>query len=241
MIMDAETLLANLPLLWAGALRTLELTIYTLVGGFLIALPVAFARNAPVAAQRAFAHAFIFVFRGAPLLVIIYLVYYGLPQIPGIQQTPIWLLIERPMPVAVLALSLNSAGFLAEIIAGALRNVPAGEVEAARAFGLNRLQVFWRIVTPNAARLGIRAYGNEVVFVLKGTAVVNFITITDLVGAAHQIYFNTFDAITPLLVAGAIYLVIVFAILLIVGRIERWLTPWAYAQIAPVAAREARA
>ena len=242
MIMDAETLVANLPLLWAGALRTLELMIYTLLGGFLIALPVAFARNSSAAAQRAFAHAFIFVFRGAPLLVIIFLLYYGLPQIPGIKETPVWLVIERPMPVAVLALSLNSAGFLAEIIAGALRNVPVGEVEAARAFGLNRLQVLWRIVTPNAARLGIRAYGNEVVFVLKGTAVVNFITITDLVGAAHQIYFNTFDAITPLLVAGAIYLVIVFAILMLVGWMERRLTPWTHARVVPViGAREVQA
>jgi His/Glu/Gln/Arg/opine family amino acid ABC transporter permease subunit len=242
MIMDAETLVANLPLLCAGALRTLELMIYTLVGGFLIALPVAFARNSSATARRAFAHAFIFVFRGAPLLVIIFLLYYGLPQIPGIKETPVWLLIERPMPVAVLALSLNSAGFLAEIIAGALRNVPVGEVEAARAFGLTRLQVLWRIVAPNAARLGIRAYGNEVVFVLKGTAVVNFITITDLVGAANQVYFNTFDPITPLLAAGAIYLVIVFAILILVGRIERLLTPWAYVRIEPVTmAREAQA
>jgi His/Glu/Gln/Arg/opine family amino acid ABC transporter permease subunit len=241
-MMDAETLVANLPLLWAGALRTLELMSYTLLGGFLIALPVAFARNSSRAGPRAFAHAFIFVFRGAPLLVIIFLLYYGLPQIPGVKETPIWLLIERPMPVAVLALSLNSAGFLAEIIAGALRNVPAGEVEAARAFGLNRLQVLWRIIAPNAARLGIRAYGNEVVFVLKGTAVVNFITITDLVGAANQVYFNTFDPITPLLAAGAIYLVIVFVILTLVGRIERRLTPWTYGRVMPViAGREVQA
>jgi His/Glu/Gln/Arg/opine family amino acid ABC transporter permease subunit len=234
MIMDMETLIANLPVLWAGALRTLELMTYTLLGGFLIALPVAFARNSPVAGWRAFAHAFIFVFRGAPLLVIIFLLYYGLPQIPGIKQTPVWLLIERPMPVAVLALSLNSAGFLAEIMAGALRNVPAGEVEAARAFGFNRLKVLWRIVAPNAARLGIRAYGNEIVFVLKGTAVVNFITITDLVGAANQVYFNTFDPITPLLVAGAMYLVVVFLILGLVAWAERRLTPWKYVRIAAV-------
>src|SRR5262245_62204683 len=97
MIMDVETLVANLPLLWAGALKTLELMIYTLAGGFLIALPVAFARNSRAAGQRAFAHAFIFVFRGAPLLVIIYLFYYGLPQISWIKATQGWLLMDRPM------------------------------------------------------------------------------------------------------------------------------------------------
>src|SRR5262249_53831277 len=210
---DAATLLEFMPVLLAGTVITLELTVFTLVGGLIIALPVALARNSKRPAPRWFAHGFVFFFRGAPLLVILYLVYYGLPQIPGIKDTPIWFLIARPMPIAILALSLNSAGFLTEIIAGALRNVPAGEVEAARAFGLSRLQTFARIIAPHAARLALRSYGNEAIFILKGTAVVNFITITDLVGAANQVYFNTFDPFTPLLVAGLFYLVIVFVML----------------------------
>ena len=163
MLMDASTLIAYLPVLLAGAVTTLELTLFTLVGGFVIALPVALARNAQGSVTRWFAHGFVFFFRGAPLLVILYLVYYGLPQLPGIKETPIWFLIARPMPIAILALSLNSAGFLTEIIAGALRNVPAGEVEAARAFGLSRLQTFTRIIAPHAARLALRSYGNEAV------------------------------------------------------------------------------
>ncbi len=228
MMMSFETLVSNLPLLMAGAMRTLQLLLYTLVFGFAIALPVAQARNAKDARLRAFAHAFIFLFRGAPLLVVVFLLYYGLPQIPGIKESPIWLLIERPMPVAVFALSLNSAGFLADVIANALRNVPKDEIDAARAFGFTRWQTFIRFVARSAARLGIRAYSNEVIFVLKGTAVVNFITITDLVGAANQVYFNTFDPITPLLVAGMIYLVMVFLILLLVKRAERRLSPWLY-------------
>ena len=103
------------------------------------------------------------------------------------------------------------------------------EVEAARAFGLSRLQTFARIIAPNATRLALRSYGNEAVFVLKGTAVVNFITITDLVGAANQVYFNTFDPFTPLFAAGAFYLVIVFAMLQLVRWAERRLNPWAHA------------
>jgi His/Glu/Gln/Arg/opine family amino acid ABC transporter permease subunit len=229
MLMDASTLMAYMPVLLAGAAITLELTLFTLIGGFVVALPVALARNAKAAAPRGFAHGFVFFFRGAPLLVILYLVYYGLPQVPGIKETPVWFLIARPMPIAILALSLNSAGFLTEIIAGALRNVPAGEVEAARAFGLSRLQTFARIIAPHAARLALRSYGNEAVFVLKGTAVVNFITITDLVGAANQVYFNTFDPFTPLLVAGGFYLIIVFVMLRVVKWAERRLNPWAFA------------
>ena len=152
MLMDPATLVEYLPVLLAGAVITLELTLFTLIGGFVIALPVALARNADRRGSR-LAQSFVFFFRGAPLLVILYLVYYGLPQIPGIKETPIiWFLIARPMPIAILALSLNSAGFLTEIIAGALRNVPVGEVEAARAFGLSRLQTFVRLISPPMRR-----------------------------------------------------------------------------------------
>ena len=97
--MDAATLLEYVPVLLAGAVITLKLTLFTLVGGFIIALPVAVARNAKQPGPRWFAQGFVFFFRGAPLLVILYLVYYGLPQIPGIKATPIWFLIARPMPI----------------------------------------------------------------------------------------------------------------------------------------------
>jgi ABC-type arginine/histidine transport system permease subunit len=132
------------------------------------------------------------------------------------------------MPIAILALSLNSAGFLAEIFAVALRNVPVGEIEAARAYGFSRTSTFLRFTVPAAARLSLRSYGNELVFVLKGTAAVNFITIMDLIGAANQVYFNTFDPFTPLLIAGAFYLA--FALLIVTGirALERRFSPWLY-------------
>ena len=136
MLMDPATLVEYLPVLLAGARdharahafhadRRLR---HCLAGG---ACPQCRATRA-----RWFAQSFVFFFRGAPILVILYLVYYGLAAGSRHQGDPVWFLIARPMPIAILALSLNSAGFLTEIIAGALRNVPAGEVEAARAFGL---------------------------------------------------------------------------------------------------------
>ena len=226
MMMDWPTLVANLPVLLQGALVTIELTVLIVVLGFAIAVPVALARNSSKSVPRMFAHIFIFVFRGAPILAVLFLLYYGLPQIPGIKESWVWRLIERPIPIAVLALSLNSAGFLAEIFAVALRNVPAGEIDAARAFGFTRSQIFLRFTLINAARLCIRAYGNELVFVLKGTSAVTFITITDLIGAANQIYFRTFDPFTPLLIAGAIYLFFAFLILGGVRHLEIRLAPW---------------
>lgn len=226
MMMDWPEVVTYLPVLLWGTLKTIELALLVVIFGFLIAVPIALARNSTRSVPRKFAQIFIFVFRGAPILAVLFLLYYGLPQIPGITETIFWHLIERPTPVAVLALSLNSAGFLAEIFAVALRNVPIGEIEAAQAIGFSRLQTFLRFTSINAGRLCIRAYGNELVFVLKGTSAVNFITITDLVGAANQIYFNTFDPFTPLLLAGAIYLFFAFLILFVVRCIEIRLSPW---------------
>lgn len=228
MMLDWPTLVQYLPVLMKGAVTTIEITLLVVLFGFIIALPVAIARNSTSVLARGFAQTFTFFFRGAPILAVLFLLYYGLPQIPGIKESIFWRVIERPMPIAVLALSLNSAGFLAEIFAVALRNVPVGEIEAARAFGFSRPMTFFRFTLPAAARLSLRSYGNELVFVLKGTAAVNFITITDLIGAANQVYFNTFDPFTPLLIAGAIYLF--FALLIVTGirLLERRLSPWLY-------------
>ena len=228
MMMDWPTLVQYLPLLLRGAVTTIEITVLVAVLGFIIALPVAIAKNSGSSLARGLAQGFTFFFRGAPILAVLFLLYYGLPQIPGIKESVLWRVIERPMPIAVLALSLNSAGFLAEIFAIALRNVPSGEIEAARAFGFSRLSTFLRFTLPAAARLSLRSYGNELVFVLKGTAAVNFITITDLIGAANQVYFNTFDPFTPLLIAGAIYLVFALLIVTAIRLLERRLSPWLY-------------
>lgn len=233
MMIDWPTLVQYLPVLMKGAVTTVEITLLVALFGFAIALPVAVARNSASALARGFAQSFTFFFRGAPILAVLFLLYYGLPQIPGIRESVLWRVIERPMPIAVLALSLNSAGFLAEIFAVALRNVPVGEIEAARAFGFSRLETFFRFTVPAAARLSIRSYGNELVFVLKGTAAVNFITITDLIGAANQVYFNTFDPFTPLLIAGAIYLIFALVIVTGVRLIERRLSPWLYREKSP--------
>jgi His/Glu/Gln/Arg/opine family amino acid ABC transporter permease subunit len=233
MMMDWATLVQYLPVLMRGAVTTIEITLLVVLLGFVIALPVAIARNSASPLARGFAQSFTFFFRGAPILAVLFLLYYGLPQIPGIKESVFWPVIERPMPIAVFALSLNSAGFLAEIFAVALRNVPIGEIEAARAFGFSRVATFFRFTLPAAARLSLRSYGNELVFVLKGTAAVNFITITDLIGAANQVYFNTFDPFTPLLIAGAIYLVVALLIVTGIRLLERRLSPWLYREKTP--------
>lgn len=225
MLTDWQTFSGYIPLLVEGTKTTLVLLVLTLVIGFSIALPVALARNSAQRGPSLFGHGYILFFRGAPLLAILFLIYYGLPQVPGIRESPLWILIRDPFPVAVIALSLNSAGFQAEIIAGALRNVPRTEVEAAQSAGFSPVAVFRYVVAPHATRIGIRSFGNEVVFIVKGTAVVSFVTVRDLMSAVSEVYFRTFDPITPLLAAALIYLAIVFALGRAIRAVEIRLTP----------------
>lgn len=225
MIMDADTALGYLPgLLW-GALVTSELTLATLFLGMLIAAPVALCRNARNVVARWFAVAFVFVFRGAPLLALLYVIYYGLPEIAALRSSWAWAILSRPFPCAVLALSLNSAGYLSEILAGTMRLVPRGELEAATAIGIGRVAILRHILVPHTARLALRAYGNEIVFVIKGTSVASLVTVRELLAGANEIYFNTFDPITPYVTAGLLYLAMVFAALRAIGFAERRLSP----------------
>ena len=151
MIMSWDNFVLSLPSLLAGTVHTLSLVALALIFGFMVALPVALARNSRSPSLLWFAYGFIFVFRGAPLLVLLYLVYYGIPQFDWIRDSPAWTLLREPYVCAVLALSLNSAGYAAEIFAGAFRAVPRGEVEAAIAAGFSRLDRFRYIVAPHAA------------------------------------------------------------------------------------------
>lgn len=209
------------PLLWRGMVVTLQLFVLALPLGFVLALPVTAARNAAHRLPRFLAHAFILFFRGAPLLPVLFLLYYGLPKIPGLRTSVLWPLLRDPFPIAVLALVLNSAAFQAEIIAGALRAVPRGEVEAARVAGFHGLGLLRFIVVPHVVRLSARAFGNEIVFVLKATAIASFITLQDMMGAANSVYLRSFDPLTPLLIAGLFYLIIVAGVQAVAHRLER--------------------
>lgn len=225
MIMDFGTMVGLLPSLITGAAITLALTAWIVVFGFVIALPVALGRDSRHTSARWFYRSFVFVFRGAPLLVLLYLIYYGSPQLTIVRDTRLWTFFRDPWPCAILAMSLNSAGYLAEIISGALRDVPRGEVEATVAAGFSRWSTFRDVVAPNAIRLGLRPYGNELIFVVKGTSVASLVTIIELMGAANAAYFETYDPITPLLLAAIFYLGIVWSIRHAIMAIERSLIP----------------
>lgn len=213
------------PTLLDGAAVTIGLMAVSVPCGFVIALPVALAR---VSANRflwAPAYAFIFFFRGTPLLVQLFLIYYGLGQFAVIRDSIAWPLLREAWWCAVLALSLNTGAYTAEILRGAIQAVPHGEIEAGRACGMSPALIYRRLILPKAARLALPAYVNEIIMLLKSSALVFTITVIDLMGAANLIRSRTFRIYEPLVAAGALYLAMTFAVRRVAAWVESALAP----------------
>ncbi|MGH7267892.1 MAG: ABC transporter permease [Candidatus Rokuibacteriota bacterium] len=234
--MDLALVVRSLPDLLRGALVTVELVGLALAVGFVLAVGVALLRVSRRPWLWVPAYAYIFFFRGTPLLVQIYLVYYGLGQVAWVQASPLWAVLEEPYACALIAFGLNTAAYTAEILRGAIQAVPFGEVEAARAFGLSRALLFRRIVFPKAFRLALPAYGNEIILMIKASALASTITILDLTGVARTIIARTFAPIELFLAAAVLYLLMTLAVTRLVSAVEHWLSPHLRAAPAPALA-----
>ncbi|MGL4243795.1 MAG: ABC transporter permease, partial [Beijerinckiaceae bacterium] len=167
-----------------------------------------------------------FVFRGTPLLVQVFLIYYGLGQFrPFLQELDLWWFFRSPWYCVLLALTLNTAAYGAEIVRGGLQSVPAAQVEAARAYGMSGLTLYRRIIGPLALRQALPSYGNEVVLMVKATALGSTVTIMELTGIAHKLNSETFRAFEIFFVAGAIYLAINLTLTQLIAWMERRIAP----------------
>jgi His/Glu/Gln/Arg/opine family amino acid ABC transporter permease subunit len=206
--MDLELAWQSFPKLLSGAGLTLVLVSLAALLGLAFAIPVALARLSRSPLLWVPAYLYILFFRGTPLLVQIFMVYYGLAQLALIRASVLWPLFREAYFCAVLALMLCTSGYTAEILRGAMLGVPVGEIEAARICGMSPMQTLRRIVLPRAFQLALPAYTNELILLVKGSALVSTITLIDLTGAAMAIYYRTYDPFTPLVLAGALYLVI---------------------------------
>jgi His/Glu/Gln/Arg/opine family amino acid ABC transporter permease subunit len=218
--MDWQLMLDSLPRFMAGAWLSLKLIGLALVLGAALSLPIAFAR---VSRRRPLwlpAFAYIFCFRGTPLLVQLYLIYYGAGQFPWIHDSWLWPLLRQPFGCAVIAFALNTAAYQAEILRGGIMAVPVGEVEAARALGMGPWLILRKIVLPQALRLTLPAYGNEIILVVKSSSLASTITLLDITGVARGIVAESFAVYEAFLDAGAIYLLLTFLITRAVGALE---------------------
>ncbi len=204
---------------------TLSLAGTSIFFGAILALLLAMARLSGIPVLDWLARFYVFVFRGTPLLVQIFLIYYGLGQFPAVRHSIVWPILRQPYWCAVLALTLNTAAYASEIIRGGLLSVPHGQVEAARACGMGRFMQFRRIVLPLAIRQALPGYGNEMISMIKATSLASIITLMEVTGVAAKIIAETYRAIEVFVVAGAIYLVINFLLTRLVQLLEYWLSP----------------
>jgi len=168
---------------------------------------------------------YVTAFRGTPLLVQIFLIYYGLGQFRSSLQTlGLWGLFREPYWCAILALTLNTAAYGTEIIRGGLQSVPFGQIEAARACGMSRSLVYRRVILPIALRQALPSYGNEIILMIKGTSLTSIVTLLEITGIAQQIISQTYRAVEVFACAGAIYLAMNFIITHLLGALEHRLS-----------------
>ena len=210
--MNLDLMLESLPALLKGTAITLQLLAASLVCGMLIAIPVAILRINGNGVVRLILHCYIYFFRGTPLLVQIFLVYYGLAQFEMVRDSALWPYLRQASVCAILTFSLNTAAYTAYILRGAIQAVPAGEIEAARACGMSTALAYRSIILPHAFRLALPAYGNEVVSMLKSTSLASTITVMELTGVANTIVARTFAPYELFITAALIYLVITYVL-----------------------------
>ena len=219
-----ELIWDSLPRMLSGILLTIELTAFSVVLGLILAVPLALLYIAKNRLLSMPVRAYVFYFRGTPLLVQIFLIYYGSGQFrDAFEAAGLWVFFREPYFCAVLSLTLNTAAYTAYILRGAIQNVPFGEVEAARACGMSRGLLYRRIVLPLAFRMALPAYTNEVVFLFQATSLVSIITLLDLTGVARIIVARSFAVYEIYITAAVLYLIVTYAMLWAFRKLEhRW-------------------
>ena len=223
--MDLSIIWESLPRLLGGAVLTIQITALSLIIGLGFAVPFALMRLSRNPLIRLPVYGYIFYFRGTPLLVQLFLIYYGSGQFQEfLDRIGLWVFFREAYFCAVLTLTLNTAAYTAEILRGAIQGVPRGEIEAGRALGMSGPLLYRRIILPKAFRLALPAYTNEVVFLLQATSLVSIITLLDLTGVARIIVARSFEPYKLYIAAGLIYLVITYGFVFVSRRVEHRLS-----------------
>lgn len=224
--MDFQFLLEAFLRLLPGVPLTLQLALTSVLLGIGIALPLALFRLSNIWPLVWIARFYVFLFRSTPLLVQIFLIYYGLGQFPELRHSVLWPILREPYWCAIIALTLNTGAYGSEIIRGGVQSVPGGQIEAARACGMGGLLLFRRIILPLAIRQALPGYGNEIILMVKATALASVITLMEVTGLAAKLISETYRAIEVFIVAGAIYLLINYGITRIIQWLDHRLTPY---------------
>lgn len=227
--MEFELIINHLPRFMEGVWTTIQLVAGALIIGGVVSIPLAFARDSANPLLNWPVYAFTYTFRGTPLIVQMYLIYYGLAQFDAVKTSFLWPILREAYWCALIAFTLNTCAYTTEIFRGSIQSVPWGEVEAAKACGMSPLQRIRRIILPSALRRALPAYSNEVIFMLHGSAIASIITIIDLLGAGRELNGKHYLSLEGFLTAGALYLCLTF---MIVGCFKLLEKRW-YKHLAP--------
>jgi arginine/ornithine transport system permease protein len=214
---------------WEGLVITTQLVFLSLLVGLVLAVPLAIGRSSKHRWISLPIYVYTYVFRGTPLLIQLYIIYYGVVFFDGIQETFLWPILREAFYPALIAFTLNTAAYTTEIFRGAIKATPRGEIEAARAYGMSQALMMRRIVLPSAFRRALPAYGNEVIFMLHASAIASVVALMDLTGAARFIYARFYAPFEAFLFVAAIYLCLTFVIL----YFFRWLEKRLLAHLRP--------
>ena len=224
MIFDYNVVLDSLPLYFSGVLVTLKLLVIALVFGLALAVPLGLMRVSKQPVVNFPAWLYTYAIRGTPMLVQLYLLYYGLAQFEAVRASVLWPYLSNATFCACLAFAINTSASSAEILAGSLKTIPPGEIEAAKAVGMSRFKLYRRILLPSALRRALPQYSNEVIMMLHTTSLASVVTLIDITGAAKTVssqYYLPFEAY---ITAGLFYLGLTFILVRLFKLAERrWL------------------
>ncbi len=210
--MDFNLMISSSPKLLVATLMTLKLLSLSLFFGLIIGLIFSVMRLSNNKFISTFSYGFSYVFRGTPLLVQIFIIYFGLGQIEYLRSTILWSILKEPYWCAIIAFSLNTGAYTSEILRSAFQTIKIGFVEAGKGLGLSKKIIFYKIQIPIAIKQSLPAYGNEIILMLKGTSLASTVTLMDLTGVAKYIISTTFKPIEVFIVAGSIYLSLTFIV-----------------------------
>jgi octopine/nopaline transport system permease protein len=222
--MDITIMVTSFPKLLSAAVVTLKLLSLSLFFGLFIGLFFAILRLNKNPIINKFAYAYSYVFRGTPLLVQIFIIYYGLGQIEYFRSTFLWVVFKEPYWCAIIAFALNTGAYTSEILRSAFETIKPGIVEAGKSLGISNKIIFYKIQVPVAIRQSLPAYGNEIILMMKGTSLASTVTLMDITGVAKYIISTTFKPIEVFIVAGSIYLFMTFIIHNFIKYLEKKFT-----------------
>ena len=219
--MDFDLMITSLPKLLSASVITLKLLSASLIAGMVLGLFFAILRLSKNIIINQFAYGYSYVFRGTPLLVQIFIIYFGLGQIEYLRSTFLWVVLKEPYWCAIIAFALNTGAYTSEILRSAFQTIKPGIIEAGKSLGISSKIIFYKIQIPIAIRQSLPAYGNEIILMMKGTSLASTVTLMDLTGVAKYIISTTFKPIEVFIVAGGIYLFMTFLIHNLIKYLER--------------------